>query len=113
MGTAFTRVHRAAKWTAVVQSRDLGRNHIRSLLLEVFQSHVGLVLDPVKNSVNWVWLYYSLEISAPFAHQSEAGKLAKLLGCVIMCISEYNEGGFKEGAGKVGAVCIICLMSTD
>ena len=85
--------------------RELGPDHISLLLLEAFHFNIDPVLDPVKNSITEFGCAILERSQRLLPTNLRAGKLVKLLSCAIMCISEYNEGGFKQEAEKIEALC--------
>lgn len=91
----------ASDWTVFARRHSLEAKSIHSLIVDAFRSNAAAIPNPVETTTTDFGCGILERSQYLRSRNPRAAKLAKLIGCAVMCISEYIDGGFKHGAGIV------------
>jgi hypothetical protein len=93
----------ARDWTQFSEKNNLEAQSIDCLIIDAFCSNAGTIPNPVEATTTEVGCGILERSQHLWPRNTRAAKLAKLLGCAVMCVSEYLDGGFKHSAGIVSS----------
>lgn len=97
--SAIPKLPMARDWTRFAEKHNLDAQSIDCLIVDAFCSNAGTVANPVEATTTELGCGVLARSQYLWPKNTPAAKLAKLIGCAIMCVSEYIDGGFKHSAG--------------
>ncbi|KAJ5537511.1 hypothetical protein N7494_006990 [Penicillium frequentans] len=90
---------KAVDWSRYAQEHSFDAESVDKVIVEAFCSDASSNPDPIRMTVTDLGCGLLKGSRRLKSKNLRAAKLAKLLGCAVMCVSEYIEGGFKQSAG--------------
>lgn len=91
----------ASDWAVFARRHNLEAKGIHLLIVDAFRSNAAAIPNPIETTITDFGCGILERSKYLRSRNPRASKLAKLVGCAVMCISEYIDGGFKQGAGIV------------
>lgn len=98
---AMTMLPKATDWTKYAEQNCFEAESVDLMIVDAFCSDATPMLNPVKMTITEFGCGLLERSQDLYSKNLRAAKLAKLLGCAVMCVSEYIDGGFKQSAGIV------------
>lgn len=112
--SAIPKLPIARDWTVFARRHKLQVKDILSLIVDAFRSNAAAIPNPIETTISDFGCGILERSQYLRAKNPRGAKLAKLVGCAVMCISEYIDGGFKHGAGIVSSfVLFLCFGLTS
>jgi hypothetical protein len=99
IGLVIPKLPIASDWTSFSRRHCLEAKSIHSLIVDAFRSGAAAIPNPDEATTTDIGCGILERSQYLKLRNPRAAKLAKLIGCALMCISEYLDGGFKHGAG--------------
>lgn len=100
----------AKDWASFSQKHSVDAQSIHSLINETFHSDAAPIPSPAGITTADFGCGVLERSQYLQSRNSRAAKLAKLVGCAVMCIAEHIDGGFKHGAGIVRLLFIFSRL---
>lgn len=98
---AMTTLPKATDWIKYAEKHCFEAESVDLVIVDAFCSDAAPKPNPVKTTITEFGCGLLERSQYLYSKNLRAAKLAKLLGCAVMCVSEYLEGGFKQSAGIV------------
>lgn len=88
-------------WTEFAEKHSFDAESVDAVIFDAFCSDAAPKPNAMKEPITEFGCGLLERARCLDPRNVRATKLAKLLGCAVMCVSEYLEGGFKHSAGNV------------
>lgn len=104
---AVTMLPKATVWTKFAKEHDFNVESLDNVIVAALCSDAAPMPNPVEMTITDFGCGLLERSRYLYSKTPRAAKLAKLLGCAILCVAEYIEGGFKHSAGIVSLPFIL------